>query len=220
MDKLVADYLRPWKDALPAIYDWSFDHDRAALEFGLSFEGANSFERTLELKSGLRDLVRETDCQAEHARVAAYFIKVWGGITRFSKIDETLGRFHNLKGSMIPPENYTPPFQMISSWSKWASIICPDWACIYDARVAYSLNAINHLGGAEYSIFPVPEGRNSRLKMLDVSTLLLSKKLRGSKSSTRADSDPRAIRKNHFIPERTAYAVSYTHLTLPTNREV
>ena len=214
MDKLVADYLRPWKDALSALYDWSFDHNRAAMEFGLSFEGANSFERTLELKSGLRQLIKETDCHAVHGRVATYFIKVWGGITRFSKVDETLSLFANVKGSAAPPAAYNPSFQMISSWSKWASIVCPDWACIYDARVAYSLNAINYLGGAEYPIFPMPEGRNSRLKMLDISTLLLSKALRCSAPSVHGASDPKAIRKKHFISERNTYS---TYLSLVSN---
>lgn len=214
MDKLVADYLRLWKDALPALYDWSFDHERAASEFGLSFEGATPFDRTLELKSGLRQLVKETDCHAEHGRVATYFIKVWGGITRFSKIDETLSIFAHVKGSAAPPTVFNPPFQMISSWSKWASIVCPDWACIYDARVAYSLNAINYLGGADYPIFPMPEGRNSRLKMLDISTLLLSKRLQRLAPSVLGASDPKAIRKNHFIPDRNTYAA---YLSLVSN---
>lgn len=214
MDKLVAEYLRPWKDKLSNLYDWSFDHERATREFGLSFQGITSYDKTLELKSGLRRLVSETESHIEHGKVATYFIKVWGGITRFSKIDETLNLFSELKGSRTPPGVYRPPFQMISSWSKWASIICPEWACIYDARVAYSLNAINYLGGAKHPIFPMPEGRNSRLKMLDISTLMLSARLANAKSQASPESDPKAIRKNHFIPERDAYA---TYLSLVSN---
>lgn len=219
MDKLVAEYLRPLKDGLPSCYDWNFDHERAAREFGLSFQGGTSFDRTLELKSGLRQLVKETDCQAEHGRVATYFIKVWGGITRFSKIDETLIRFAYMKGSAAPPADYNPSFQTISSWSKWASIVCPDWACIYDARVAYSLNAINFLDGGKHPIFPSPEGRNTRLKMLDISTLILNKKLERSQPQVPGASDPKTIRKNHFISEFNAYVV-YLALVSKVSQEL
>lgn len=53
MDKLVADYLRPWKDALPALYDWSFDHERAASEFGLSFEGGHPVRQNIGVEIGI-----------------------------------------------------------------------------------------------------------------------------------------------------------------------
>lgn len=219
MHKLVAEYLCPWKDKLPTLYDWDFDLGRATSEFGLSFGGSTSFERTLELKSGLRQLVRGTDCPIEHGRVATYFVKVWGGITRFSKVDETLALFSHIKGSTAPPVVYNPPFKMISSWSKWASIVCPDWACIYDARVAYSLNAINFLAGAKHPIFPMPEGRNSRLKMLDVSTLLLSEKLGHPQLHVHGASDPKTIRRNHFIPEHSTYA-AYVSLVSKVSQDL
>lgn len=218
MHKLVSEYLRPWKDKLPTIYDWDFDQDRATSEFGLSFVGITSFDRTLELKSGLRQLVRNTGCPIEHGRVATYFVKVWGGITRFSKVDETLGLFSHMKGSTAPPA-YTLPFKMISSWSKWASIVCPDWACIYDARVAYSLNAINYLAGAKHPIFPMPEGRNSRLKMLDVSTLILSERLGHPQPHIHGASDPKTIRRNHFIPEHSTYA-AYVSLVSKVSQDL
>ena len=219
MHKLVAEYLRPWKDKLPTLYSWDFDQGRATREFGLSFGGATSFDRTLELKSGLRQLVRDTDCHSEHERVATYFVKVWGGITRFSKVDETLSLLSHMKGSAAPPMAYTFPFKMISSWSKWASIVCPHWACIYDARVAYSLNAINYLAGAKHPIFPMPEGRNSRLKMLDVVTLLLSERLGHSQPNFHGASDPKTIRKNYFIPEKCAYA-AYVSLVSKVSQDL
>ena len=219
MHKLVAEYLRPWKDKLPTLYDWDFDQDRATKDFGLSFGDTTSFGRTLELKSGLRQLVRETDCPIEHARVAIYFVKVWGGITRFSKVEETLCLFAHMKGSTAPPVAYNLPFKMISSWSKWASIVCPEWACIYDVRVAYSLNAINYLAGAKHPIFPMPEGRNSRLKMLDVSTLLLSERLGHTQPHVDGASEPNTIRKNHFIPEHSTYA-AYVSLVSKVSQDL
>ena len=200
MEKAVAEFLREKKDDLPSLYDWAFDDHFATTEFGIAFTGKTSFDRTLELKAGLRYLVLSTRCEAEHGRVATYFIKVWGGITRFSKVRETLELFSPHKGSPAVPAGFKPSFKLISSWSKWASIVCPDWACIYDARVAYSLNAINYLTGAAYPIFPMPEGRNTRLKMLDVTTLLLGERLLQGESS-----DPKSMREKHFVPEQDAY---------------
>ena len=52
----------------------------------------------------------------------------------------------------------------------------------------------------------MPEGRNSRLKMLDISTLLLSERLGHWEPQTPGASDPKTIRKNHFIPEPNTYA--------------
>ena len=39
MHKLVAEYLRPWKDKLPTLYDWDFDQDRATKDFGIELWG-------------------------------------------------------------------------------------------------------------------------------------------------------------------------------------
>jgi hypothetical protein len=200
MHKVVTEFLRDKKDDLPTLYDWSFDHTLASAEFGISFSGGTSFDRTLELKAGLRAKVRTLDCEAEHGRIATYFIKTWGGITRFSKVSETLALFAPHSGSIAVPAGFQPPFALISSWSKWASIVCPDWACIYDARVAYSLNAINYLAGSNHRIFPMPEGRNTRLNMLDITTLLLGKRLRRGELS-----DPKWLRQEHFLPARDAY---------------
>lgn len=200
MDSHVDRYLKDKKDDLPALYNWTFDQTFASAQFGSTFIGQNAFDRTLELKAGLRALVNSSTCDIEDGRVATYFTKVWGGITRFSKVDETLGLFSSLKGIAEIPVGFQPRFQQISSWSKWASIVCPDWACIYDARVAYSLNAITYLMGAEHPIFPMPEGRNTRLKMLDVTTLLLGERLLSGESS-----DPKDLRKKHFFSERAAY---------------
>ncbi|MCK2124531.1 MULTISPECIES: hypothetical protein [Pseudomonas] len=174
MESAVAEYLRDKKDLLPSLYDWKFDDAHAAKLFGISFAGQDWFQKTLELKEGLRSRVRSTACITVHGDIATYFIKKWGGITRFSKVSETLELFAEYQGQKLMPLDFKPSFERISSWSKWASIVCSEWACIYDARVANSLNAINYLQGIGHPIFPMPEGRNTRLRMLDVTTLLLN----------------------------------------------
>ncbi|UVL81121.1 hypothetical protein LOY24_13625 [Pseudomonas putida] len=207
MESAVAEYLRDQKDLLPSLYDWKFDDAHAAKLFGISFAGQDWFQKTLELKEDLRSRVRSTACAAVHGDVATYFIKKWGGITRFSKVSETLELFAQYQGQKLMPLDFKPSFERISSWSKWASIVCPEWACIYDARVAYSLNAINYLNGGGHPIFPMPEGRNTRLQMLDITTLLLQERLQTGELS-----DPKSLRKRHYLPDRDVY-VRYLELT-------
>jgi len=206
MENAIADYLRNKKDLLPSLYDWKFDDARAAELFEISFEGRDWFQKTLELKEGLRSRVRSTACATVHGDVATYFIKKWGGITRFSKVAETLELFAQYQGEKVIPLDFKPPFERISSWSKWASIVCSDWACIYDTRVAYSLNAINYLQGIGHPIFPMPDGRNTRLRMLDITTLLLNERLQSDESS-----DPKSLKARHFLPDHDAY-VTYLKL--------
>ncbi|MBF8776281.1 hypothetical protein [Pseudomonas fulva] len=206
MESAVADYLRDKKELLPSLYDWKFDDARATKLFGISFKGNDWFQKTLELKESLRSRVRSTACASVHGDVATYFIKGWGGITRFSRVTETLELFAQYQGHKQLPIDFKPSFERISSWSKWASIVCSEWACIYDTRVAYSLNAINYLKGVGHPIFPMPDGRNTRLKMLDVTTLLLNERLQPGEGS-----DPKSVKSRHFLPDREAY-VSYLHM--------
>lgn len=129
MESAVADYLRDKKDLLPSLYNWSFDDARATELFGISFAGQDWFQKTLELKEGLRSRVRSTACATVHGDVATYFIKEWGGITRFSKVSETLELFAQYQGQKLPLLDFQPSMKLISSWSKWASIVCSEWAC-------------------------------------------------------------------------------------------
>ena len=120
-------------------------------------------------------------------------------LPRFRTLEKIVSRFNPVSFSeALCKADFG--FKRISSWSKWLSVVCPKWACIYDTRVAYSLNAINYISGAKHKIFPMPEGRNTQINILDVTTLLLSRKL------SVADSlEPKAIRKSHFVSESAAY---------------
>lgn len=63
------------------------------------------------------------------------------------------------------------PLDGIASWSKWLNFVWPDWALIYDARIAFALNAIHVMKGADARAFPIPPGRDSLLSTLDPQTL-------------------------------------------------
>lgn len=198
MDEKIAEYLKDRKEHISSLYTWTFDASIPEQQFGIVVEGADCLEKTVSLKNRLREYISDhPDAQED---VATYFITKWGGIRRFSKAWETVTAFSSLHGSSSRPADFKPGFKSVSSWSKWASLVCPAWACIYDARVAYSINAINYLTGGEHKIFPTPDGRNTRLGILDVSTLLLERKIRDGDSN-----NPKDIEAAHFIPESDAY---------------
>ncbi|KNE26470.1 hypothetical protein AFM18_17330 [Achromobacter spanius] len=63
------------------------------------------------------------------------------------------------------------PIQGIASWSKWLNFAWPEWALIYDSRIAFALNAIHVLKGVDARAMPVPKGRGILLSKLDPQTL-------------------------------------------------
>ena len=199
MHNEIAEYLSKYVSRIDELYRWSFKEEIPRREFGFSFCGKTPFQRTLELKQQISKAAEGASSEEEKGRLATYFIKDWGGIAKISDVREIVSRFNSVAFSKaLCKADFG--FKKISSWSKWLSVVCPKWACIYDARVAYSLNAINYISGAKHKIFPMPEGRNTQINILDVATLLLSRKL------SVADSiEPKAIKKRHFFSESAAY---------------
>jgi hypothetical protein len=199
MHNVVAEYLSKFKDHVDELYAWPFDESIPRTQFGFRFSGNTPFQKTLELKQQVSDAAINATSDDEKEKLATYFIKVWGGISKILDIREIVSRFNPVAFSETS-SNADFSFKRISSWSKWLSVVCPKWACIYDTRVAYSLNVINYISGAKHKIFPMPDGRNTQINILDVTTLLLSKKL-----STADSSKPKTIRESHFIGESIAY---------------
>lgn len=212
MDKQIAEYLDDKITRLEELYKWDFDASIPLDKFGILAEGDNWLQKTISLKSKLRDYISKNP--SERNEVAKYFITEWGGIRRFSRPNEVVNDFSCLQGSNEKPTNFKQKFKSVSSWSKWASLVCPDWACIYDARVAYSINAINYLGGGQHKIFPTPDGRNTRIGLLNVSTLLLEMKIKTGDSS-----DPKFVKNAHFVKEKDAY-IKYLDLVSSVSRRL
>jgi len=201
MHKEIAAFLEPYKDRLVELYKWEFNQEIPHERFGISVSGDSWLEKTRNLKEQLTQKIHDSKSDKKLLiEIAEYFIKDWGGIKRFSKANEIVIRFKSIIGTKTQPHHFDASYKSISSWSKWVSLICPRWACIYDARVAYSLNAINYLCGNKHKIFPIPEGRNTKLRMLDITTLLVASKIQPKEST-----HPKTLRKKYFIPESEAY---------------
>lgn len=200
MKEIVTGYLKNYTGSLLALYNWSPDEKILADRFGIDISRCDSvLDKNVLLKSELTKIIRNNPSKENKINIANYIIKDWGGIRRFGRAEEVVTRFQEIEFSRNIPDIQFD-FQGISSWSKYLSIIAPDWACIYDARVAYSLNVINYISGSKHPIFPGPSGRNSKINLLDIESLLLAAKIQ----EPGADS-PRDIKRKHYISEDEVY---------------
>lgn len=172
----VAEYLENKINCLEQLYQWQFDAAIPEARFGSKIPNKSWAKKTRSLRWQLRKFLKDNQDQNSALKVARYLIHDWGRIPQFKRCKQVVVEFANVsKPDDI--SNCCFGFDGISSWSKWASFVRPAWACTYDARVAYSINAINFLKGGFHKIFPSPPGRNPRLLALDVATLVRAKKL-------------------------------------------
>ena len=63
-------------------------------------------------------------------------------------------------------------YNRIANISKVASYMYPEKYCIYDSRVAYTLNWIILSQNTGNMFFPIPEGRNSKMIAFDMRGLI------------------------------------------------
>lgn len=195
-------YLRNYTGQLSDLYKWNPDERILNDRFGINTSKCTTaLEKNVYLKGELTKIVQNNGSKENKLNIANYIIKDWGGIRRFDKGEEVVNNFQQIEFSRTMP-NHQFDYKGISSWSKYLSIIAPNWACIYDARVAYTLNVINYISGSNHRIFPVPSGRNSRIRLLDIETLLLAKKIRGSDIDS-----PRGIKRKYYINESEVYRI-------------
>lgn len=121
-----------------------------------------SFSRdgtSLEQNLALRQELNRTWNTDNRRRIelAVWYVRAWGGVRRTG--DQTITRY--VEGFPNLPNRMSG----ISSWSKIATISDPAKYAIYDARVAFSLNAIQKLSiGSIIESFPVPPGQNATIE--------------------------------------------------------
>lgn len=164
-------YLDQFKNKLPELYDWKFsldglyfisDDDKNKLS---EISNSNNYEKVIKLKSILPKYLDLN--HSSYKQAIDWIIKEWGGIKTGSKISQK--QYNSLKNSR---KLASLPFNRIASFSKPAAFISPDKCIIYDSRVAYSINWILLSSRAKHKFFPIPEGRNSKMKAFDMNTLI------------------------------------------------
>ncbi|HET6410269.1 MAG TPA: hypothetical protein VFG14_20430 [Chthoniobacteraceae bacterium] len=101
---------------------------------GQTFTSSNWMERNSELRAYLSDAWRSAD-RNQREEFVSWYIKKWGGIKR-------LGVQHVVAYAAGPASIDMTDFTRIASWSKALAMMDPHQFAIYDARVAFALNAV------------------------------------------------------------------------------
>jgi len=102
---------------------------------GQTFSSENWMDRNAELRSYLSGAWGSGSDTARTAMVV-WYIKKWGGISRLK--DKHIASY----AAAGPPSIDVKNFDKIASWSKALAMMQPTQFAIYDARVAFALNAI------------------------------------------------------------------------------
>jgi hypothetical protein len=189
----VARYLSTCRHRLDD-YSWGMEESciAAARARGLlsDHDFGGGFAETLELRQAVAQRAREIQAGMkgatrvqELAGLAKFVISDWGGVngnlpetleeyaSRFTDIDTGFDAVvdHESLRSAVRPRSRRGLYKFggIASWSKWLSFVWNDWALIYDARIAFALNAIHFIQAVNAPVLPVPPGRNGLLASLD-----------------------------------------------------
>lgn len=207
----VAEALSPYRSVLSA-YDWQTGDDvleEARKRWGLQLNSdADVFEKTVRLRRFISEEARGAWQRREDLiELATFVIRRWGNLKANS--DKTIEDFVDRFGRIsVTPEAITGHdvllnkvvdrrglwrFEGIASWSKWVNFLWPEWALIYDARIAFGLNAIHFLSRLDTPVFPQPVGRNALLSNFDAGALSVMRRCASSNSTL--PNTPEAIMK-------------------------
>jgi hypothetical protein len=144
---------------LPQVYTWKLNASVLQQSFGLTLAGTNGYERTRELKRKLAQAWASSP-PPRRTELADYAVRVWGGVR--GNAAKTLQGYVDVVSQGEVPATH----KGIASWSKVAAFSDPERHAIFDARVSFSLNAIQWLAKDEAPCwwFPKLPGRNTHLK--------------------------------------------------------
>lgn len=229
----IADYLSVHRGKLDAFH-WPIEPTcveeakRQQLLTGMSVEGG--FGETMRLRRAVAKRVREIrmreqDPEREErlADLTQFVIAYWGGLkgNQRKTIEEHARRFtgNDVKGSFEEIrcaedlQNAVPSrrrrglfgFSGIASWSKWLNFVWNDWALIYDARIAFALDAIHFIRKVNAPVFPVPVGRSPRLAYFDAQSSAAFGWLANHANGDFPGSGIGDRLKDAMMPEREAY---------------
>lgn len=189
----VAAYLSTYRHRLDD-YSWGMTESciAAARARGLlsDREFGGGFAETLELRQAVAVRARAIHAGKQGAArvqelstLAKFVICDWGGLNgnRVETIEAYASRFTDIEpgfDEIIDHESLRSAVRLrnkrelykfggIASWSKWLSFVWHDWALIYDARIAFALDAIHLIRAVNAPVLPVPAGRNGLLASLD-----------------------------------------------------
>ncbi len=128
-------YINTHLPSLTDDYQWQFNQQRLPIEHDL-IVGNNLLERNLSLRCALHQKWRNTQDQQVRNDLVRWYIYEWGGI-RTNAAARLQSYAENDESELINLGTTG-----IASWSKALSIRDPELYAIFDARVSFSINAI------------------------------------------------------------------------------
>lgn len=239
----VADYLRPYQDRL-ARYNWPMNESAllGAERLALAFKQVDGgVADTHALRAAVAERVREVhlipepDRSNQLEKLCSFVICNWGALDN-NKAETIAGYARKFTSASIPDLSQITSleelkeragcnltFSGISSWSKWLNFVWNDWALIYDARTAFSLNAIHFLRSIDAPVFPVPQGRGRLLSSFDSQTMASLKYLKACGTrppdTKRSNEDFVAWLDGAAVPKNAAYDY-YLHVMRGTSKRL
>ncbi len=174
----IVNYLKKFKSSLPELYKWNANITRLVeLEIltNQQVEELNQltpYLKEIQLKKIVGKKLNESYSNNSELfnKLSVWIIKDWGGIKASNTIE-----IPKLIHEFLKSEK--PDFKRIASSSKVGAYLYPHKNIIYDSRVAYSLNWIILSESAGNKYFPIPEGRNSKMRAFDLNVLIRLKNI-------------------------------------------
>lgn len=208
----IANYLKQFKEQLPALYTWNANIDKLVDLDVLPKEaipllnGKTPYEKELILKKKVNLKLHEyyKNDKKRFDKLCLWIIKDWGGILT-AKDADTIALINDFLKSE------KPRYKRIASASKVGAYMYPEKYIIYDSRVAYALNWIILSENAGDIFFPIPSGRNSKMNAFDLNVLIRLKNIEHYAPTSIEEMDNRLYinkkDKSHYIPEKESYTV-------------
>lgn len=143
-------------------YDWPINHER--LPHGIKICGSSCFEQNVDLKFKLNaawENFLDQNQEEELYKLAKYYVSTWGGVHRNSR--QTLENYIQSEPSLLI---LAQKQKGVASWSKVLCIRNPEEYAIFDARVSFTLNALQVLASlqaSEFIRFPILPSRNGAI---------------------------------------------------------
>ena len=173
----------------------------------LNSDELNYFQKDEKLKDILSKKLQESYSKdkKQFDDIALWIIRDWGGIHSGSNSDKEKKETLELVNTFIDTKKIK--FKRIASTSKVAGFMYPDKNIIYDSRVSYTVNWIILSLEIDLRFFPIPEGRNSKMKAFDLDVLIRLKNIKSYKCDDFKTTKKHIsiIDKDFYIPDDDAY---------------
>lgn len=207
----IVHYLKPFYDCLEKSYIWDTPNveqiNRLYTSNIISFSQfmslcnqENMYLRNVLLKQVISNNLRSIESELKISEIYEWIVKDWGGLRNTQDISK---RVNNAISDISTTQKCE--FKAISSISKVLSFIDLEKFIIYDTRVAYSMNWILLKTKASNIYFPMPEGRNSKVNAIDISTLIRLTQIHTYKQNYGINKMISKCDDIIFIKEREAY---------------